>query len=624
MKVPNEGEPPLTPEQRAVLDQPVDALLVVTAGAGAGKTHTIIRRVERLLAEDLSAQDVLVLTFSRSAMRQLRDRIARTGAGGHLVRVQTFDSWALDLLLEVDAHKDWLSRSFDERIRGATAAIADGLADDRYEELRHVVVDEVQDLVGDRRVLVQTLLDRFNCGFTIVGDPAQSIYGFQVADSSERSREAGKFIDWLRTNFDGDLIELILTENFRARTAEARTALRFGPELRRAVEVRTSDAVASRYEALRTVLMDTLILGDLEDEFVRNSLKVIGETGAILCRTNGQALLVSELLHEGEVPHRLQREAQDRVVPAWMGMLFDQHRGGVLTRKAFDDLAPGLPLPKEDRPSALWNLLMRAAAGSGHRSLDLGRLRRAVAIGQLPDELTAQPPTDLIISSFHRAKGLEFDRVIVMDPGPIQREGDTDVAEETRLLYVAMTRARDELIRLATANTWNVRVDDRTNRWARYGQKTWQRMGMEIVRSDVHLHDPAGMAEFCADAVDLQHCLASTVSSGDPIVLERLYEDSLEDGLSPPYLVVHACGPIGIVSASFREALCRLLKQNARFVPRRFPRIIERIRIDAVETVAGSEAAGALAGLGEHGVWLAPRLVGLGRFTYDKLKDGDG
>ena len=41
------------------------------------------------------------------------------------------------------------------------------------------------------------------------------------------------------------------------------------------------------------------------------------------------------------------------------------------------------------------------------------------------------------------------------------------------------------------------------------------------------------------------------------------------------------------------------------------------MRIEAVETVVGSEASGRLAGLGDYGVWLAPRLVGLSKFTYD-------
>lgn len=618
-----EGEPPLTEEQRSVVDQPWDALLLVTAGAGAGKTHTLVRRVERLIGEEeLSARDTLVLSFSRAAVRELRNRIARHGEAARHVRAQTFDSWALELLTEVDANEDWQSKPFEERLKGAAAVIADGLADDRYMELQHIIIDEVQDLVGDRRDLVETLLERFNCGFTVVGDPAQAIYGFQIKNLEERKGETNRFIDWLRATFDDDLAELQLTENFRARTAEARTALPFGPTLRASAEsggYQTSNS----HEELRTALLDTLILGNLDDEFVRYSLRSFDGTSAILCRTNGQALLVSEKLHDGGVPHRLQRLAEDRAAPAWIGTIFRAVPGSVLTRERFDGLVATLPIAQNTEPSVLWGLLMRVAAGSGRRSVDLGRLRAAIATGRLPDELTAQPQSQLIISSFHRAKGLEFDRVIVMDPGILRTDKETDPAEEARMLYVAMTRPRDELMRLATANTWNVRVDDRTRRWARYGKFAYQRMGLELFGTDVHPDEPAGAIEFTDDPRELQDYLATKVRTGDPIVLERLYEESLEAGQAPPYLVVHDGRAVGVASEGFRTALYRLLQQSRRFVPRNFPCRIDGIHIDAIETVAGSEAAGTVAGLGPHGIWLAPRLTGLSRFTYDKKVHGN-
>ena len=53
--------------------------------------------------------------------------------------------------------------------------------------------------------------------------------------------------------------------------------------------------------------------------------------------------------------------------------------------------------------------------------------------------------------TLHGSKGLEFPAVII--PGvsegsiPLKREGyETDMEEERRLLYVGMTRAREELI----------------------------------------------------------------------------------------------------------------------------------------------------------------------------------
>jgi hypothetical protein len=620
---PYEGDPPLTDEQQLVVEQPADALLLVTAGAGAGKTHTLVRRLDHLVdEEELGAGEILVFSFSRAAVREVRDRLARHGESARYVRAQTFDSWALDLLMEVRADGDWPSRAFDDRIRAATDAIADGLADERYEEdLRHVVIDEVQDLVGDRRELVETLLERYDCGFTVVGDAAQAIYGFQVADPVERAGETNRFFDWLRVTFDEDLTELSLTANFRTRTDEARGALGFGDDLRSGAESRRGVA-SDTYDRLRTVLLDLIEVGDLTDQFVCSGLSAYDGTSAILSRTNGQALLISELLHRGGVSHRLQRAAQDRAVPAWVAGLIRTAGASVVTRERFDELVPALPLPVDAEPDTVWGLLTRAGGSRSRRSIDLGQIRSAIAEGRLPDELTAQPPAPLVVSSFHRAKGLEFDRVIVVDPGPLRTHADTDPEEEARILYVAMTRPRDELLRLSTPDTRLVRLDRATDRWARYGWQKWLRMGLELGGRDVHPDHPAGVRGFEDDPVELQKYLATKVLPGDDVVLERLSDESLEFGQSPPYVVMHSGRPIGITSESFRTAVYRYLRQSSTYVPRNHPRLITGVRIDAVETVAGSEAAGTLAGLGNHGVWLAPRLTGLSRFQYDKKDDG--
>ncbi|MCZ9346311.1 ATP-binding domain-containing protein, partial [Streptomyces sp. TRM76130] len=92
----------------------------------------------------------------------------------------------------------------------------------------------------------------------------------------------------------------------------------------------------------------------------------------------------------------------------------------------------------------------RVARGPGRGVVDLGRLRRLVAEGRFPDELADPETARVVVSTVHRAKGLEFDRVIVLTP-PTPAElrkrhkGDLDLPAEARALYVAMTRARQDL-----------------------------------------------------------------------------------------------------------------------------------------------------------------------------------
>ncbi|MET8180803.1 ATP-dependent helicase [Streptomyces sp. NPDC005336] len=632
---PYEGSPPLTEEQAAVVDQPADAMVLVTAGAGAGKTHTLVRRVEALVSEKgLATGEILVLTFSRATVRELRERLSRFGGRSRHVRVTTFDSWALEILDEVAADIDWNTRPFDERIREATKKVADAhSAPEWLDELRHLVIDEVQDLVGDRRELVEILLESYDCGFTIVGDPAQAIYGFQVADPNERAIETNRFFDWLRNVFAEDLTELSLTDNFRARTEEACSALRFEPPVRVCDSV---DAAEGLYEELRLELGARMDFGDISIPFIQRSLRDADITTAILCRTNGEALLISEWLHGADVPHQLRRSAQDRAAPAWLNAVVHADEGAhSLTRQRFDELRRQLVGREETGdPDQVWRLLRAAAGDRAGRSIDLSRLRSALSAGRLPDALTAQPAHQLVISTFHRAKGLEFDRVLVVDPGPLGVVEGTlgvDAADRVRALYVAMTRPRYDLYRLDLPRTAGpgrngmrlVRKDKRTGRWARFGYQPWKRLGLELLGADIHAYHPAGSHQLRDEAAAVQKYLSSEVAEGDPVELVRIDEilEDHDERVSPGYALCHGSRTIGVASERFRRDLYHHLQQSRTYRPRNWPRRITELRIDTVETVAGEPAAGARAGLGDLGVWLAPRPTGLGRFTYDSAHD---
>lgn len=68
-----------------------------------------------------------------------------------------------------------------------------------------------------------------------------------------------------------------------------------------------------------------------------------------------------------------------------------------------------------------------------------------------------------------------------------------------------------------------------------------------------------------------------------------------------------------MVSEKFRRDLYSSLKIN-RTWNINWPLEITGFRVDCLESVAGSTASGARAGLGDHGVWIVPRMSGLGRY----------
>ena len=67
----------LTPRQReAALARGRD--VVVTAGAGSGKTNTLVARYASLVSEGVELRRVVAITFSEKAAREMRSRIRRT------------------------------------------------------------------------------------------------------------------------------------------------------------------------------------------------------------------------------------------------------------------------------------------------------------------------------------------------------------------------------------------------------------------------------------------------------------------------------------------------------------------------------------------------------------------
>ncbi|MFF1305359.1 UvrD-helicase domain-containing protein [Streptomyces sp. NPDC058307] len=615
--------PPLTDEQRVVVEQPWDARVLVTAGAGAGKTHTLVRRLDALCGqedpdESLEAAEILVLTFSRAAARELRERIARHGERARRVRAQTFDAWAYGVLLQAQPDGEWSAAGFDERITAAAQAIERGAleAGDAVPPA-HVVIDEVQDLLGSRRELVEALLDRYqdSCGFTVVGDAAQSVYGFQIADPDERADETGRFFDWLRCSYPDDLVELHLTHNFRAVTPEARVALAYGPRLQK---VSDTEQAATLYEELRGLLLDPANgLSDLDDPLTLDGLRNLSDTCAILTRDNQQALVISELLHEHSVEHRLRRPLEERPVPYWVAELLRRTEATGLTEDRFRSLLAEIPLPYEPNTSALWTVLRRATRSAGRNALDLERLRRSVVDGRFPDEAADPETTRIVVSTVHRAKGLEFDRVIVLSPPTIadlrkQYKEEFDPSAEARALYVAMTRARQDLYHVNPPELPMIRRAGGRKSGRRYvgGWRAYDRFGVVAETGDVCRDNPPGHE---SDALATQVYLLEQVGPGQEVLLRKRHDLPMGEFQSPPYALVHNGREIGEASERFREELFRVQKVNRTWDPW-WPDEIHSLRIDDLETVTGSTAAGTNAGLGDRGVWIIPRITGIGKY----------
>jgi DNA helicase-2/ATP-dependent DNA helicase PcrA len=123
------AETPLNPAQQAVVDHGEGPLLVV-AGAGSGKTHTLAHRVAALVRRGADSRRILLLTFSRRAAAEMTRRVARIAGGGEFPWAGTTHAMA-NRLLRLHAPSVGLDPGFTLLDREDAADLIDRLRHDR-------------------------------------------------------------------------------------------------------------------------------------------------------------------------------------------------------------------------------------------------------------------------------------------------------------------------------------------------------------------------------------------------------------------------------------------------------------------------------------------------------------
>lgn len=591
----------MTSQQREVVEAAVRSRQLVLGGAGTGKTHVLVERIQQLIDRDDVApgSEILVLSFTRAVVRELKSRLRLTDGQARLVRPLTFDSFATRLLRELPAPEvppNWQDAGYDGRIAAATSAIANCVdASAVLGAYRHVFVDEIQDLVGVRADFVSQILEHVG-GFTVLGDPAQAIYDYQVkGDGSATS--SSQFLANLRRAYP-EVPLVVLGEQFRSSHRYSDAVGDIGTILR---DPRLDDQTAR--QPLLEVLRALDHVGSFEDLAV--ALRGSHERTAVLCRTNAECLRVSQLLFEQVVDHRLQHEATERVLPAWLADLFhgvDRKRWSARNLEQLIEVRrqDGSEFPETDR------VIRYLTDAVGDDLVDLDVLRERIGRGTLPDHIHEVEAVPIVVSTVHRAKGLEFDRVFFGAP----RNGvPEDEAEELRVLYVALSRSRADLWSFKAPNValWH-KPSGLDERWVKWPwNEHWKTLGWEIRPTDVDTVRPPGGGIIKADVATVQTLLADRFHRGRPIELRLGHVRESEEPI-PYYAVVLDESIVGETSEQFGETLRRRLRRPAGTV---FPPLLKNVFAAGVETVIGSATEGEAEGLGASGMWLRPRIAGL-------------
>jgi len=323
---------------------------------------------------------------------------------------------------------------------------------DVRERYRAFTVDEYQDV----NLLQQTLLELWlgpRDDLCVVGDDYQAIYSFTGASPA--------WLLGMRERFPHATVAR-LEENYRSTPEVLSLANRLVPKLGGAEKVLRATRPPGPEPEVRAFATAEAEGAWLVAELERLAAEGVPlEETAILCRTNARLADFEELLHDAQLSFQgsslLEREAARRLLRALRGL----GSAGVAARvRSLAEEAGWLPVLPE-----------RLGERELVRQTDLARLVRlaesfddgARTCGEFVADLQRRfdPGGDAArgvhLLTYHRAKGLEFEAVFL--PRVEDRElpsrlakTDEERAEERRLLYVGMTRARRVL-----AVTWSRR-----------------------------------------------------------------------------------------------------------------------------------------------------------------------
>lgn len=529
-------------EQETIIRMDPRERTVVNAGPGTGKTYTLIEKIIYLINNlDIEPERILILCFSRAAVDVIKERMeqaAEDGRVGHIWRridIRTFDSYITYLIaLLADVNPELLppgyrleNQNYEERIRTGISLISEnpGLLD--YD---HVIVDEVQDLVGSRAELVLTILEAvsnelMNCGFTILGDACQALYDYLSQDNSGQMSSAD-FYDRIFSNYR-DANYLALEKNYRQGdeyekfTRPYRAAILKGDALSRTEAAKALAAGINNSEAS---------MKDMTEDEARRL--IASGTLGILTRNNGQALQISTWLRNNDVPHRLQYSLTRKLYGAWIAAVFMEYGHEQINETEFEKVFSRVYPDVDAFP--YWEALVSTQRDQGQPWFDVEDLLKGILYSPKDPLLFSNietGDTSITVSNIHRAKGREFDNVLVLEDVLEQmQDPENDDINEHKVCYVAVTRPRKKIekFRLSKSSSFFYSLADDEGRCFKQVKNKWKKKGflshLEVGKSRDILE-----TSFAA-STERQEYIRNNVKPDMGIILKKMPEGEVMRG----------------------------------------------------------------------------------------------
>ena len=444
----------LSKRQKEIIDDHESRCIVVAAGPGSGKTRVLVHKLASLLLlEDVKHEQLLMLTFSRAAATEFKQRLMQLiGNAAHFVEIKTFHSYCFDLLGRVG--------NLDEAgdvVKQAAEMIKNGEVEPNRISKTVLVIDEAQDMSKDDYALVTALMKaNEEMRVIAVGDDDQNIYEFRGSNSlylyELAQTEHSRFFE--------------MTENYRSFRHIVEAANDFARNIRQRIKSAPIISMSQEDGKVRIVkhpyeiqekrvYMYQPILEDVIRLQTSNNQKATdgssdkkNETISILTQTNEEAVIMLALLHSHGIKAKL--------VQSMDGLRFWNLAEVRYFLKKIDQSLKETKSPII--PDDIWETAKHQTYQKYASSLALQYLHRSLQIFEKTnrakyysdlkefvfessvEDFCDITESDIVVSTIHKAKGHEFDHVLMLITHP---EHPTD--EILRRYYVGMTRAKQTL-----------------------------------------------------------------------------------------------------------------------------------------------------------------------------------
>ncbi|NLB85318.1 MAG: AAA family ATPase, partial [Acholeplasmataceae bacterium] len=282
----------LSTNQLAVIQDKTHKRIAVAAGPGSGKTRLLVHKLASIIStEDIRSEQLLMLTFSRAAVSEFKERLINlVGKAATYIKITTFLSYAFDILGKQGNIDNTINI-----IKEATDLINSREVNPVSATKMVLVIDEAQDMNEEEYNLVQALIN-YNESIRIiaVGDDDQNIFEWRGSNCryfTKISEEEQAFYE--------------LPINYRSKN----NLVDFANQLIKKVKNRLKkQPIQSFTNANGHIKITKYTNNNLVIPVVKDILNArLKGTTCIITRTNEQAILIAGLLnHYGKKAELIQ------------------------------------------------------------------------------------------------------------------------------------------------------------------------------------------------------------------------------------------------------------------------------------------------------------------------------